>query len=86
MPAHKPGSVPPKKKGKQPQDRRPDNDQIKRAFDDGYKQGVVEGKRSVKTMVLTFLQKEYMSKEVERGSQFGKDILELTARLSKLLK
>ena len=56
------------------------------AFEQGFKSGETEGRRVVKTMVLTFLQKEYMAPTVERGKPYGKEILTLTSKLSKLLK
>lgn len=86
MPRSKPGS-PAAKKSKKKQGPPPGKDDLKaKEYEAGYKAGVVEGKRSNRMMVLTFLEKEYMSSEVERGSQYGKEILELTAKLSLLLK
>lgn len=61
------------------------DDALAKAYEDGWKAGQADGKRSVRTMVLTFLQKEYTSPSVERGSPHGTEILELTKRLSQLL-
>ncbi len=89
MPRVKPGTPAAKKTKpkKQKQGPPPGKDDMKaKEYEAGYKQGEVEGRRSTRTMVLTFLEKEYMAPEVERGTQYGKEILELTAKLSKLLK
>lgn len=47
-----------------------------------YKAGIRKGRQEMKVEALTFLQEQYMSKEVERGSAEGEAILKLTRDLS----
>lgn len=50
------------------------------------KNGKKEGRAQLGKEILTYLEGKYLSKEVTRGSEYGNDILELAAELSKLIK
>ena len=60
--------------------------QHERGFAAGLTSGRQQGRQEVRKQVLDLLQEKYMNPNVERGGQYGKEILELTAELSKLMK
>lgn len=55
-------------------------------FEAGHQQGVEEGRLEMQNEALSWLQEQYMAKEVERGSVKGDAILELLSGLSAHLK
>lgn len=55
---------------------------ILKARDDGYN----EAARELRQSILTYLEEKYMDPEVERGSERGNTILEMTRDISAILK
>jgi len=51
-------------------------------FDEGRKLGLREGKDTAKKQMLSWLEREYMSPEVKRGTAPAVAMLELARRLS----
>lgn len=60
--------------------------QYKRDIERAHAEGKIEGRQAAREEMINFMQKKYMSHDVERGSAKGQAILQLTRELCELLR
>ena len=66
--------------------RSPSSRQYKSDFLKAYNEGIKEGHEQLRVQVLSWLEAEFMKREVTRGSERGEAILELARELSNHTK